>query len=387
MRKNIYLFNIYHLCSGMWLFSPLAVIYFQEICQSYTLAIFAYSLISLMQSITEIPLGVISDRFGRKTNLILAAILLFLNMLFWAWAGCGGGVWMLFLGSALRGIGVSFLSGTDAAFIYETVSDLRSKRIFDKIYAKTVSYSQLGLLISAICATIVTYYLPIIWLAWFSLLPYTITIVVAFMLKEPKSNFDDKLTPWEQMKKSFKLLVKRKKLRNYTAMQVLSSGLTLSIYRFEILYYAQLIATYLITVVRIIMHTTGYISFMLVPMVRKFSFLNVLFLSNLGVALVRTIAIVLNNTLTPFISAFTNLAYGVGITAQTALVQKEYNKSLRATMHSLAEFLRGFAIALMGYIFGLIADLGSPRMALSIAIIAQLLVAMAYKRLFKMYKN
>ncbi|MBR2034323.1 MAG: MFS transporter [Alphaproteobacteria bacterium] len=387
MRKNIYLFNIYHLCSGMWLFSPLAVIYFQEICQSYTLAIFAYSLISLMQSITEIPLGVISDRFGRKTNLILAAILLFLNMLFWAWAGCGGGVWMLFLGSALRGIGVSFLSGTDAAFIYETVSDLRSKRIFDKIYAKTVSYSQLGLLISAICATIVTYYLPIIWLAWFSLLPYAITIVVAFMLKEPKSNFDDKLTPWEQMKKSVRLLTKRKKLRNYTAMQVLSSGLTLSIYRFEILYYAQLIATYLITVVRIIMHTTGYISFMLVPMVRKFSFLNVLFLSNLGVALVRTIAIVLNNTLTPFVSAFTNLAYGVGITAQTALVQKEYNKSLRATMHSLAEFLRGFAIAIMGYIFGLIADLGSPRMALSIAIIAQLLVAMAYKRLFKMYKN
>lgn len=371
----------------MWLFSPLAVIYFQEICQSYTLAIFAYSLISLMQSITEIPLGVISDRFGRKTNLILAAILLFLNMLFWAWAGCGGGVWMLFLGSALRGMGVSFLSGTDAAFIYETVSDLRSKRIFDKIYAKTVSYSQLGLLISAICATIVTYYLPIIWLAWFSLLPYAITIVVAFMLKEPKSNFDDKLTPWEQMKKSFKLIVKRKKLRNYTAMQVLNSGLTLSIYRFEILYYAQLIATYLITVVRIIMHTTGYISFMLVPMVRKFSFLNVLFLSNLGVALVRTIAIVLNNALTPFISAFTNLAYGVGITAQTTLVQKEYNKSLRATMHSLAEFLRGFAIALMGYIFGLIADLASPRMALLIAIVAQLIIAMTYKHLFKMYKN
>ena len=387
MRKNIYLFNIYHLCCGMWLFSPLAVIYFQEICQSYTLAIFAYSLISLMQSITEIPLGVISDRFGRKTNLVLAAMLLFLNMLFWAWAGSGGGVWMLFLGSALRGIGVSFLSGTDAAFIYETVSDLRSKKIFDKIYAKTLSYSQLGLLISAICATIVTYYLPLVWLAWLSVLPSLVTIVVAFMLKEPKSNFDNKLSPWEQMKKSFNLLLKRKKLRNYTAMQVLSSGLVLSIYRFEILYYAQLIATYLITVVRIIMHTTGYISFLIVPMVRKFNFLNVLFLSNLGAAVVRMIAIALNNTLTPFISAFTNLVYGVGVTAQTTLLQKEYNKSLRATMHSLSEFLRGFAIAIMGYIFGLIADFASPRVALLIAIIVQIIIATAYKQLFKMYKK
>ncbi len=371
----------------MWLFSALAVIYFQEVCQSYTLAIFAYSLISLIQSITEIPLGIVSDRFGRKTNLVLAAILFFMNMLFWAGAGCGGGIWMLFLGSALRGCAASFFSGTGVAFLYETVSDLRAKKIFDKIYAKAVSYNQLGLLISAICATVVTYYLPLIWLAWLSILPTMVMIMVSFMLKEPKASFDNKITPWQQLRKSIILLTKRKKLRNYTAMQVLSSGLVLSIYRFEILYYAQLIANYLITIVRIIMHMMGYVGFLIVPMVHKFSFLNILFLSNLGAAIVRMFAIALNNSLTPFVSAFTNLAYGVGLTAQTTLIQKEYNKNLRATMHSLAEFLGGFVVAIMGYIFGVIADCGSPRLALIIAIIAQLFIAVAYKQLFRTYKK
>ncbi len=387
MRKNIYLFNIYHLLSGLWLFSPLAVIYFQEVCNSYTTAILAYSLINLTQSISEVPLGVLSDRNGRKTNLCISAILLCLNMICWAIAGVGGGIWMLFLGSVLRGVGISFMTGTDAAFLYETMADLRRKKLFDKVYAKAMSYNQLGLLLSAICATIVTFYLPLIWLAWLSVLPTIGLIICTSLFKEPKSNFDENLSPWAQMKKSFWLLLKRKKLRNYTAMRVLSSGLVLSIYRYEILYYAQLIATYLITIVRIIMHLSGYISFLLVPMVRRFNFLQLLFLSSLGAAIVRGIAVAINNSLTPFLSAFANLSYGVGVTAQTTLLQKEYNKSLRATMHSLSDFLCGFAVTIIGYLYGLMADYTSPRVALSVAIGVQVIIAMLYKQLFRIYKK
>lgn len=387
LRRNIYLFNIYNLINGLWLFSALAVVYFQDVCSSYTLAILAYSLISLSQSISEIPLGVISDRWGRKINLTISAVFLFLNMLFWAWAGSGGGVWLLFAGSVLRGIGLSFMSGTDTAFLYETLSDLRCRKIFDKIYARNMSYSQLGLLISAIAATVVTYYLPIIWLAWLSVLPAGIKIIIALLLQEPKSNFEQGLSPWEQIKKSFHLLFTRKKLRSYTAMQVLSSSLTLSIYRFEILYYAQLLALYLISVVRIIMHATGYISFLLTGLLRRFDFLQLLFFSIFGNALIRGIGLLLNNALTPFLAAFSNLTYGVGLTAQTTLLQKEYHKSLRATMNSLAEFLRGFAIALIGYLFGRLADYYSPRLALAAAIAAQIVLAFAYNQLFKIYKK
>ncbi len=387
LRRNISLFNLYNLFNGLWLFSALAVVYFQEVCSSYTLAILAYSLVSLTQSISEIPLGVISDRRGRKLNLTISAMFLFLNMLFWAWAGIGGGVWMLFAGSVMRGIGLSFLSGTDTAFLYETTCDLRCRKLFDKIYSKAMSFSQLGLLISAMTATVVTYYAPLVWLAWLSVIPAACKIIIALLLQEPKSNFERDVSPWEQIKKSFRLLFSRKKLRSYTAMQVLTSSLTLSIYRFEILYYAQLIPLYLINVVRIIMHAMGYLSFLLAGLVGRFGFLRVLFFSTLGNALIRGLGLLLNNALTPFLAAFSNLAYGVGVTAQTTLLQKEYHKSLRATMNSLAELLRGFAIALIGYLFGLLADYGSPRLTLAIAVAIQIILAQVYNHLFRIYQK
>ena len=95
-------------------------------------------------------------------------------------------------------------------------------------------------------------------------------------IKNPKSYFDDKLSPWEQFKKSISLLKKRKKLRNYVSMSALDSGILLTLYRFETLYFAQLIPLYLINVVRIITHTAGYFSFLIVPIFKKINFLQLL---------------------------------------------------------------------------------------------------------------
>jgi hypothetical protein len=66
---------------------------------------------------------------------------------------------------------------------------------------------------------IVTYYFPLIYLVWLSVIPAFIKIFITFFLKNPKSNFDKKLTPWQQLVKSFNLLRKRKKLRNYSKRQ------------------------------------------------------------------------------------------------------------------------------------------------------------------------
>ena len=133
MRQNIIIMKLYHLFLGMWMFSALAVVYFQEVCQSYTLAILAYSMISIVSSIAEIPLGILSDRKSRKFNLIMSAIFILLNMIFWALAGIYQNLWMLFAGSFFRGIGLAFHSGTDAAIIYEIMAELRKRKLFAQI--------------------------------------------------------------------------------------------------------------------------------------------------------------------------------------------------------------------------------------------------------------
>lgn len=387
MRKNITIMKLYYLFTGMWLFSALAVVYFQDVCKSYTLAILAYSLISIVSGVAEIPLGILSDRKSRKFNIIASSWCFFLNMLFWALAGVYQNIGLLFLGSFFRGIGVAFHSGTDTALVYETMCDIRSKKLFDKIYSQLNSFHQMGLLISAVVGMVVTYYFPLIYLVWLSVIPAFVKIFVVYLLENPKSNFDDKLTPLQQLKKSIKLLKTRKKLRNYVCMTMLDSGILLTMYRFEALYFAKLIPLYLINVVRIITHASGYFSFLIMPVFRKINFLQLLFYSRLGMAFIRVIGLLLNNALTPFVTSLTNLGYGIGVTAQTTLQQKEYNKSLRATMESVCELLRSIFIAVAGYFFGLIADYTSPQTALWVAVVVQIIIAILYKNLFKMYKK
>ena len=308
-------------------------------------------------------------------------------MFFWALAGFYHSVWMLFLGSILRGLGVAFQSGTTTALIYETMSDLRSKKLFDKVYSQINAFHQTGLLISAITGMIVTYYLPLIHLVWLSVIPAFIKVFIAAYLKNPKTNFDNRLSPWQQLVKSFQLLRKRKKLRNYVGMTILDSSILLNMYRIEALYFAMLIPLYLINVVRVITHAAGCFSFWLMPLLRKINFLQLLFYSRIGMAFIRIFGLVLNNALTPFITAFTNLGYGIGLTAQTTLQQKEYNKGLRATMESLSGLLQGIFISIAGYLLGLVADYYSPRDALWVAVILQLVVAVLYKNLFKIYRK
>jgi hypothetical protein len=161
----------------------------------------------------------------------------------------------------------------------------------------------------------------------------------------------------------------------------------MNMYRIEALYFAMLIPLYLINVVRIITHAAGCFSFWLMPMLRKINFLQLLFYSRIGMAFIRILGLVLNNALTPFVTAFTNMGYGIGVTAQATLQQKEYNKSLRATMESICELLRGAFIALAGYFFGTIADYSSPQNALWVAVILQIAIAILYKNLFKLYKK
>ncbi len=386
IRKNLYLFGWHNFCAGLWLFAALAIVYFEQITGSYALAMLAFSLVNLVQSLAEIPCGIFSDRIGRKFTLLLSAVILFVNMLFWALAGYLSSVALLFIGSALRGIGLAFLSGTGTALLYETLSQLRQRKLFDTIFAKVCGYHQIGLVLSAIIATVVTYYGSLNLLAWLSVIPAAAKIIIASLLVEPKNNLEEGISPWQQVKKSVRLFLKKPKLRKYSLLQIVNSSLQLAVFRFESMYYEQLVPIYLINIARSLQHIIGCVSFWLVPLVNKISFLRLLFFSSMGNALIRTLGLMMNNALTPFFSAAHNFFYGIGQTAEVTLIQKEYNKGLRATMDSIAALFGGIVIAVIGYAFGVFADYTSPRVALALGVVGQVGIALLYRRLFKVYK-
>lgn len=78
-----------------------------------------------------------------------------------------------------------------------------------------------------------------------------------------------------------------------------------------------------------------------------------------------------------------NLFYGTITTSSSTLLQKEYNKGLRATLDSIVGFFGGITTSLIGFLLGFAADIFSPRIVLLVTVFCSLGIALVYNRLFK----
>lgn len=378
IRRNIFLFKCINFFNGLWLFSAMAVIYFEQVCHSYALAMLAFSFVNLSQCCMEIPCGIFSDRISRKKTLVCGEFCLFINMLLWAVAGFYESYWLLFLGSIFRGVGLAFKSGTDTAMIYETLNQIRKRKLFMSILAKITSFHQLGLLLSALLATVVTFYFSLKDLVCLSVIPAFLNVIVALCLVNPKNQFDDEISLCKQVIKSFSLFFKKRKLRNYAVMEVLNASLVNSVFRFESAYFGELLPLYMVSIVRILQHALGCISFHIAAMLDKINLLKIICYSTLGNSLLRLIGLAMNNTIAPFVIAMQNLFYGPAVSSSTTLLQKEYNNSLRATLDSMIGLMNSLFIALGSFLLGVAADFYSARVILVCCSLAGIGIAFAY---------
>ena len=383
IRRNIALFKIQNFFNGLWLFSALAIIYFEQVTGSYSLAMLAFSFVNIGQSLAEIPCGIFSDRISRKTTLLYGAVCVFINMLLWALAGVYSSAILLFLGSLFRGIGFAFKSGTENAIIYETCQQIRQRKLFMTILAKITSFYQLGALIAAFMATFITYYFSLQTLVWLAFIPLFLNVFVVMLIVNPKNQVRSEQSPFDHLMKSIKTFTKNAKLRRYATLQILNCALLNSVFRFESVYYEKLVPIYFVNIARVLQHLMGWLSYHIAALFAHINLVKLLCYSSFGSALFRLAGLAMNNAITPFITSMQNLFYGTGETSSTTLLQKEYNKGLRATLDSIVGLIGGIMTALIGYLLGLIADISSPRLVLFVAVVCSLFVAYAYNRLFR----
>ncbi len=383
MRRNIVLFKCLMFFNGLWLFSPLAVVYFDQVTHSYAMAMLAFSLVNISQSLAEIPCGMFSDRISRKMTLMLGALFMCVNMILWAMAGFLGAAWLLFAGSVLRGIGLALKSGTDTAMIYESLQEIKKNKLFNQIIANVLSFYQLGALIAAFAATFVTYYFSLQFLVYLAVVPYAANLIVTALLVNPKSRFERGLSPKEQLKKSLLVFVKNKKLRRYALLQSFNNSILVSAYRFEPSYYEQLVPIYYVNVARLLQNTMGWISFQLVALFNKVGLFKLFCYSVFGNSIVKIIGLIMNNPITPFFCSLQNLFYGVNSASATTLLQQQYSPSLRATMASVVGLFGNIIMAILGFLFGWAADVSSPRTILFIAALANLALALKYSKFLR----
>ena len=364
IQRNIPLLKIDAFLSGLWPLQALSIVYFEQITHSYALAMLVWSITSIAQTLTEVPTGVFSDKIGRRKTLMLAAGSIVLCFFLWALAGQIHAPWLLFIGALFWGISDSFISGTQDSLIYETMEELGQKEEFPALYAKTNFWMQCGLALSALSAALITYFFSLQTLAWICVFPISGQLVTAYLFVEPKRTRTQRQVPsFSHFLIALRRLWRNKRLRFFAFFTVCNEAIGYAYTRIEAAYFQTLIKDWLINIMRFIKQASGMLGFALMPYVKHFGSVKLFFTSITINELLKTIGVIFNNTFSPIIMSLVNLFWGISMTSKSDVLQQEFSPHQRATMQSIMEVIKGILGAIVMYLFGVIADISGPRMA------------------------
>jgi len=131
-QANIWKFYIHTFLLNFQLWWPIWIIYLQEerglsLGQVTLLEVPFYLSIVVLQ----IPAAAIADRWGRRTNLVLGALLTATAVTVF---GLAETYQLILFSYLIWGVGIAFLTGADAAFLYDSLKALGREADYQKIY-------------------------------------------------------------------------------------------------------------------------------------------------------------------------------------------------------------------------------------------------------------
>ena len=384
IEKNIKIFKWYYF---FWRFKPLAVmmiIYFSQITASYTQAMAIFAINNLAYAFFKIPGGFFSDQIGRKPIILLGSILIAISFLLLAVSGQFNIKWILFVFAVLWGVGEALIAGTTDALMFETMSELKESGNFRILYSKSMLSDQLGCAFGAITAMLLAYYTTIQYVAWLSVIPALAQVFISFYFIEPQTRQQKSKLSKMNFLAALLQFIYNKKLLFYTITDIFFSTLGDISHRFESAYFKTFTQEWIISLARVLKHFFGILGFYFIPHIKIFNKAKIYFGSICSNIVIRTIALLFNNGVTPFIHMFINFFYATASTAKSDILQHEFLPKYRATAQSIIFFTKGVFMSLLMLLLGWLADAQGLLFAMSTLVILRvlgLLYAYIWRRL------
>ncbi|OGH84202.1 MAG: hypothetical protein A2261_03580 [Candidatus Magasanikbacteria bacterium RIFOXYA2_FULL_44_8] len=180
--RNIYLLYTITCLQGMMFFLPILALYFQQTLFTAQNVAIIFAVEAIAAAIFEVPTGAVADLFGRKRTMILASGI---NILSIATLFIGGSMWMFVIYAVISALANALNSGTDTALMYDTLKEIKKEKYYKKISGIHMALWPVG----AAVGSIVGGYLATISLqtpVLYSLIPYTLVLLLNFLLVEPQ---------------------------------------------------------------------------------------------------------------------------------------------------------------------------------------------------------
>jgi len=182
LENNIWKIYLFHIFKNLAFFVPVIVLFWQDNGLSMTEIMLLQSIFAITMVILEIPTGYFADIFGRKNSLAYSGAFLFVSTLIY---GIGNNFIYFLAAELFWGLGISFLSGSDSALMYDTLKDLKKENEYKKIWGNSIFLSMIAIGI----ANIIGAYIGKInlRLPFFFMLPFLLALIpLALTIKEPK---------------------------------------------------------------------------------------------------------------------------------------------------------------------------------------------------------
>jgi MFS family permease len=139
--RNIKAYYTFHLFINFAFWLPIYAVFFLTRGLDYSAILLLYAVDNAFQTTLEIPSGMLADRWGRRPVLMLGAIIQTAGYLMIAF---GGGMAWYLAAMALHGAALACLSGSDAAFIYDSLIAVGRREEFKKIEGRAYMFNLIG---------------------------------------------------------------------------------------------------------------------------------------------------------------------------------------------------------------------------------------------------
>lgn len=146
------------------------------------------SYFTMMVLVFEIPCGAIADYISRKFSLILGALITAFAALIY---GSYPNIIIFAIGETLWAFAGALISGTDQAFIYDTLRILERENDISRVIARKRSFMLIGIGISAPIGSMIGVFLTLNLVMTFMFFPFFIATLISLTLKEPNHGLEE----------------------------------------------------------------------------------------------------------------------------------------------------------------------------------------------------
>lgn len=139
--SNVSRYYLYSFFINLLFHAPILVIFFQSLGLTLSQVMLLPSIALVARFVLEMPTGVFADRWGRKNSMLVGTSIM--SVAYFSIYLSNGFNGLLF-GYCLLGIGRSFCSGAESAFVYDSLSQEKRQNLFKKVRGRGYSFFLLG---------------------------------------------------------------------------------------------------------------------------------------------------------------------------------------------------------------------------------------------------